>query len=449
MSPPDADEVPTVVAPATSGPFPVGAILGSYRLLQQIGAGGMGRVFVAEHIHLGRKVAMKVLRSELSGNIEAVKRFFAEARAVNRIKHENIIEISDFVADPHGPSFYIMELLHGIELRVLANREGALPIERALRIVIQVCRGVGAAHAAGVIHRDLKPDNIFLTEREGRPDFVKLLDFGVAKLTSATLDDASTYMTTAGMVVGTPDYMAPEQALGQVVDRRADIYSLGVILFELVAGRRPFVARTAREVMIQHMVTPPPRPGQLNPASPLPAELEDLILGCLQKDPGARPDSIHDVERRLQDILDRRPPVPGSDRPGVRLTGRKPGRRWPIVAAAALLAIAAGLLAWSHGGQRKVRGANASARPTVSAPTTSTAPSSTAQGAAAALAGTPGLTIEPAVSGLHPEATTATGLVAAPAAAASQAPARSPPVANPRRRKAIKLDRDAVVNPFE
>ena len=250
----------------------VGRILGSYRLLQQIGMGGMGRVFVAEHVRLGRKVALKVLRSEFSGNQEAVKRFFAEARSVNCISHENIIEVSDFVENPQGPSFYIMELLRGENLCALQSREGILPI------VLQVCSGLSAAHDAGIIHRDLKPDNIFLVDRAGRRDFVKLLDFGVAKLMNATVDDASTFRSSVGMVVGTPDYMAPEQALGHAVDHRADVYALGVILFEMVAGRRPFVAKTAREVMVQHLTASVPRPSRLNPAGEVPEALEKLIL---------------------------------------------------------------------------------------------------------------------------------------------------------------------------
>src|SRR5215831_12902814 len=152
----------------------VDAVFGSYRLLQQIGEGGMGRVFVAEHTRLGRQVAIKVLRSEYAGNTEAVKRFFAEARAVNLIKHENIIEISDFVENENGRSYYIMELLTGEDLRTLEDRAGPVPLARALNIAIQVCRGLGAAHGAGIVHRDLKPDNIFLTARDDGSDLVKL-----------------------------------------------------------------------------------------------------------------------------------------------------------------------------------------------------------------------------------------------------------------------------------
>jgi len=470
MSPPSADDVPVPeeLTGDTSRAYSVGTTLGSYRLVQQIGAGGMGRVFIAEHALLGRQVALKVLRSELSGNIEAVKRFFAEARAVNRIKHENIIEISDFVANARGPSFYIMELLQGTTLRVLQSQEGLLSVPRALRIVVQVCRGVGAAHAASVIHRDLKPDNVFLIERDGQADFVKLLDFGVAKLTSATLEDASTYKTSAGMVVGTPDYMAPEQALGQPVDHRADIYSIGVILFELLVGRRPFVARTAREVMVQHMVTPAPGFATINPALELPLELEDLVLHCLKKDPHERPDSIQDVANRLSDILQRCRPVPGGDGRRVRLVrgknesrlgtigtttalaiGDARRRRWPIAAAAALL-IAAGLLAWSREGGQKTPAASTGARLEVSArpasPSAPSRPSPPGKEPPAASGPTPRLTVEGPAIPL--ETPTTTGTVAPSTTPATKA-AHPSKMAAPSRRKPAKLDKNGVVNPFE
>jgi hypothetical protein len=296
----------------TDEQFAPGTILGSYRLVRQIGSGGMGRVFVAEHTRLGRQVALKLLRSEYSGNREAVKRFFSEARAVNRINHENIIEISDFIESPQG-AYYIMELLKGLDLRTLEDRaHGPLPLARTLRIAIQVCAGLGAAHQAGIIHRDLKPDNIYLIERGGRADFVKLLDFGVAKLMDATLDDASTVKSTAGVVVGTPDYMSPEQAIGETVDARSDVYALGIILFEMIADQRPFEAQSAREVMVKHLVTPPPRPTKLRsiPDS-VPPALEQLILGCLKKDPKERPQTVKEVQERLEKILYNLPLVEG------------------------------------------------------------------------------------------------------------------------------------------
>jgi serine/threonine protein kinase len=324
----------------TARAYRVGAVLGSYRLLQQIGAGGMGRVFVAEHIRLGRRVALKVLRSEFSGNLEAVQRFFAEARAVNCISHENIIEVSDFVESQRGPSFYIMELLHGADLRSVQEREGILPLDRILRIAVQICGGLGAAHAAGIVHRDLKPDNIFLIERGGQRDFVKLLDFGVAKL-SDTIDEAATFQSTVGMVVGTPDYMAPEQALGHPVNHLADVYATGVILYEMVAGRRPFVATSAREVMVQHLTAAPCRPSMLNPAGQIPEKLEALILACLAKEPGDRPQSMGEVERQLREVQGE---LPARE---VRSPARQGSRRKPVLAGvAALLAVIVAASIW-------------------------------------------------------------------------------------------------------
>ena len=329
----------------TARAYPVGAVLGSYRLLQEIGAGGMGRVFVAEHVRLERRVALKVLRSEYSGNLEAVKRFFDEAHAVNCISHENIIEISDFVESRHGPSFYIMELLHGADLRNIQEQEGILPLERILRIGVQICSGLGAAHAAGIVHRDLKPDNIFLIERGGQRDFVKLLDFGVAKLMNATVDEAATFQSTVGMVVGTPDYMAPEQALGHPVNHLADIYATGVILYEMVAGRRPFIASSAREVMVQHLTVMPCRPSTLNPAGAIPEKLEELILACLAKEASDRPQSMGEVEQRLRQIQDERS---AQDRRGG--AGRRFRRKPLLAGAAALLAAMVAASIWLGGG---------------------------------------------------------------------------------------------------
>ncbi|HEY8927037.1 MAG TPA: serine/threonine-protein kinase [Polyangia bacterium] len=315
-----------------------GSILGSYRLIQQIGAGGMGRVFVAEHIRLGRKVAVKILRPEYSGNQEAVKRFFAEARAVNRINHENIIEISDFIEGETGPSFYIMELLEGVDLRALGAISVGLPLARAVRIALQVVSALGDAHEAGIIHRDLKPENIFLVERRGRKDFVKLLDFGVAKLANAKLDDAGSFKSIDGVVVGTPEYMAPEQALGEAVDFRADIYSFGVILFEMITGRPPFKADSAREHMAKHIMATPPRPARWRvQAREVPA-LEELILECLAKKPEDRPQRMKDIERRLQKILESLPDG-GDHEVNPRPSSR---RRWVWTGVAAVASIGVG-----------------------------------------------------------------------------------------------------------
>jgi hypothetical protein len=445
----------TAVAASTSRAYPVGATLGSYRLIEQIGAGGMGRVFIAEHVRLGRKVALKVLRSEYSGNIEAVKRFFAEARAVNCINHENIIEVSDFIENAKGPSFYIMELLRGTELRALEDREGPLPLRRALAIALQVCRGVGAAHAAGVIHRDLKPDNIFLIERDGRQDFVKLLDFGVAKLSNTSLDEASMFQTSIGIVVGTPNYMAPEQAFGRAVDHRVDVYSLGVVLFEMVAGRRPFVGRTAREVMVQHMMAPPPRPSQLNPTHDLPSDLEDLILECLRKEPEERPATIKEVERRLQEILDR--VVSGRAAQEARSASRalRRSNRWLTAAGVVTLLLCTGVFAWSRGLRAALQVAHAGvlehvARAPARAEVRPPSPARrelTTESFPRAPGGVPAPRSEIA-SRAATETERAPDAIAQTAATASASRPEHAP-APPPRRKPAKLDRDTVLNPFE
>ena len=208
-----------------SGPTKrLGTTLGSYRLLEIIGEGGMGAVYLAEHVKLGRKVALKMLHEQYAKQPDVVRRFFAEARSVNKIFHEHIVEITDFVENERGANYYIMEYLKGLPLTDLVEREGALPLSRSVGVVVQVCSALSAVHAAGIVHRDLKPDNIFLIERAGQQDFVKLLDFGIAKLLDTDGQTINLQTTAAGMIMGTPEYMSPEQARGKSVDYRTDIY---------------------------------------------------------------------------------------------------------------------------------------------------------------------------------------------------------------------------------
>ncbi|MGZ3457334.1 MAG: serine/threonine-protein kinase, partial [Archangium sp.] len=198
-----------------------GDVLGSYQLERLLGEGSMGQVFQARHMRLGRQVALKVLRSAFAHDGGFVQRFFQEARAVNQINHEHIVEIFDFIEDSgHGRVYCVMELLRGQSLSALM-REEHLSVARIRRMLVQVCAALGAAHQLGVVHRDIKPDNLFVVHKAGQADFVKVLDFGVAKLltaegTSGTLD---------GTIIGTPTYMSPEQAAGLPVDPRADIYA--------------------------------------------------------------------------------------------------------------------------------------------------------------------------------------------------------------------------------
>ncbi len=282
----------------------VGSVLGSYRLLELIGEGGMGLVFLAEHTRLGRKVALKILRPQYSSNPGAINRFFGEARAVNQIKNDNIVEITDFIEKEDGDNYYIMELLEGNSLGDLLAHQGSMPVPRMLGIAMQVCGALAAVHDAGIIHRDLKSDNIYLIERGGQKDFVKLLDFGVAKLTvTEIIDGQSLHKTAEGAILGTPEYMSPEQASGSPVDYRADIYSLGVILYEMITGKKPFMAKSFGEIVIKHLTVKPVRPTKLKDlAIKLPRKLEDLILQCLEKEPENRPQGMRDIEQRLRGI---------------------------------------------------------------------------------------------------------------------------------------------------
>jgi len=276
----------------------LGEVLGSYRLLSIVGEGGMGRVYLAEHIELGRKVALKLLRPEYSVRRDAVRRFFQEARAVNRIGHENIVDITDLVKLPTGHTFIIMELLQGEDLAEIQKQcTTPMPLERAMRIAMQVCDALEAAHGQDVIHRDMKPDNIFIVNDGKRRDFVKLLDFGVAKLLHEEENDG--WKTAVGSVIGTPAYMSPEQATGIPVDRRSDIYSLGAIMYELFTGHPVFRAKSFGEFVVKHMNDEPVPPRELADAPKIPATLEAVILRCLEKDPAKRYQTVIELRDDL------------------------------------------------------------------------------------------------------------------------------------------------------
>ncbi len=277
-----------------------GTVVGSYRLIEMLGQGGMGFVYRAEHTRISRKVAIKMLRPEFASNPKAVERFFSEAKAANQIAHENIVEITDFVEDDKDYNYVIMELLKGRELSDALGDE-KFPLARSLGIAVQMCDALSAVHDAGIVHRDLKPENIFLTRRSGQRDFVKILDFGIAKLTDRT--GLSTSNTAAGAVFGTPDYMSPEQARGTSVDHRSDIYGFGVILFEMVTGTKLFDAPTFAEVLVMQMKTEPPTPSSANKLMhAIPPELEEIILQCLEKDPNDRPDKMEEVGKLLMQV---------------------------------------------------------------------------------------------------------------------------------------------------
>ena len=237
----------------------IGTQLGSYRLVELLGKGGMGYVYCAEHVKLGREVALKLLRADYARRRDAVARFFQEAKTVNRVRHRNIVDVTDFVELPDGTTFIIMELLTGTSLGRWARTGIAVP--RALAVLVQICEGLAAAHAVGVIHRDLKPDNVIVVPTSDGAELVKLLDFGVAKLLNRDDEDVG-FQTAAGSVIGTPAYMSPEQAGGMAIDARSDIYSLGAIMYELFCGQPMFRGRSFGEYVRKHLTERPPAPRQ-------------------------------------------------------------------------------------------------------------------------------------------------------------------------------------------
>ncbi len=259
----------------------IGAVVGErYRIVSRIGVGGMGAVYRAEHTMMRRDLAIKVLLSELGGREEFARRFEREAESASRLTHPNIITVTDFGRTPDGALFLAMEFLAGDQLTSLIN-EGPLPRERALAIVRQILRALDHAHAAGVVHRDLKPDNIMLVERDGQRDVVKILDFGIAKVTEPASGQEA--LTQAGVIFGTPEYLSPEQALGESVDARADLYAAGVILYEMLAGRRPFESDDKVKIISMHLSHSPPRIRDVNPTVDVPFALEQVVLQALEK----------------------------------------------------------------------------------------------------------------------------------------------------------------------
>ncbi len=284
-----------------------GQTIGSYRILNKIGTGGMGAVYLAEHPLIGKRVALKVIHRELAGNKEVVQRFFQEAKAVTRIGHEHIVEIHDFGVTPEGDHFYIMEYLEGKTLAQVLSAERILDTRRALHIAAQIASALGAAHSSGVIHRDLKPDNVMLIDRLGDKDFVKLLDFGLAKMFASN----SAVKTAAGVLLGTPQYMSPEACESRAtVDGRTDIYAIGILLFQMCTGRLPFDGESMGEVLVKQIQQLPPAPRAINPN--LPPAVEQLILRCLAKNPDARFPTMAQLREALLDpdaYLHKSPPI--------------------------------------------------------------------------------------------------------------------------------------------
>ncbi len=288
----------------------IGRMVGSYRIAKLLGEGGMGAVYLGEHPAIGSKVAIKMLHAQYAAKPTIVERFFNEARSVNLIGHDNIVKILDFDVTGEGRHYFVMEFLHGRALQALLQPGRPLPLQRAGPMLLQCCRALQAAHERGIVHRDFKPDNVFLVEQAGRQDVVKLVDFGIAKLAA----ESGGGMTQPGTVMGTPAYMSPEQAAGEAtIDARSDIYSLGVTMFQMATGKLPFAEAgpSFGKILIAHLQQPPPLPRSIEPG--VPEELERIILRTLEKKPEDRYPSmtgLHDALRACMDELGLSPEPP-------------------------------------------------------------------------------------------------------------------------------------------
>jgi serine/threonine protein kinase len=279
----------------------IGKCIGNYEIKSKLGEGGMGTVYLGEHPLIGKRVAVKVLLEELAVKEEIVSRFFNEAKAVNDIGHQNIVDVVDFgkIKNEVGGDvvYFIMEFLEGESLATRLRRTG-LAFNETHHIIAQCCSALMASHQKGIVHRDLKPENLYLCTRGTDKNFVKILDFGIAKLTGG--DPTQSHKTRTGLVIGTPTYMSPEQCEGKgLVDHRSDVYSLGVVMYELLTGRVPFPGDGFGEILVAHLTRTPDRPTAINPDISL--EIEAIVLHAIEKDRNLRFQSMDEFGEALAD----------------------------------------------------------------------------------------------------------------------------------------------------
>jgi serine/threonine protein kinase len=292
-----ASELGDAQTPQVSDGLVEGSPIGNYVVEKIIGGGGGGTVYAARHRLLGRRVAVKVLRDEMAQSPAMVARFVREAAAVNQIRHPNIVDIFEFGEISPGRPFYVMEVLDGMDLRKLLHLHGRFSLKEMFDLMEPVCNAVHAAHEAGIVHRDLKASNVLVVEKNGRRT-IKLLDFGIAKMLHG--ESAGQGLTEPGSMVGTAHNMAPEQIRCERVDSRADVYALGVMIFQLLTGRYPFEAADPVQIAMLHLQAPPPRPSTF---APVPPAVDAIVLRCLEKVPARRFASVSDLVTSLREAI--------------------------------------------------------------------------------------------------------------------------------------------------
>ena len=278
----------------------IGKSIGNYQIKAKLGEGGMGAVYLGEHPLIGKRVAVKVLLEELASKEDIVSRFFNEAKAVNDIGHQNIVDIVDFgkMKNDFGQDivYFIMEFLDGESLAARLRRTG-LTFKETIHVMAQCCSALAASHAKGIVHRDLKPENIYLCPRGTDKNFVKLLDFGIAKLTG---DGGQSHKTRTGLVIGTPAYMSPEQCEGKgLIDLRSDVYSLGIVMYELLTGKVPFPGEGFGEILVAHLMKQPDPPSTLNPD--VTPQLEAIVMHAIEKDRNRRFQTMAEFQAAIED----------------------------------------------------------------------------------------------------------------------------------------------------
>ncbi|CAN5132394.1 hypothetical protein BH10CYA1_BH10CYA1_56550 [soil metagenome] len=282
----------------------LGTILaGNYEIQEVIGHGGMGVVYKARHALMDRIVAIKMLQAQLISDSMSVKRFQQESQSASRISHPNVITVYDFGISPSGQPFIVMDYLQGISLADVIKEEGQIGVERSIKILAQACDALDHAHKMGVIHRDVKPTNFVLINYDEEKDFVKVVDFGVAKLMNTTADGQR--LTQAGEVCGSPVYMSPEQCTGAELDQRSDIYSMGIVVYETLTGKLPILGKTMVDTMSKHISEMPPSFQQARPDLYIPERLEQVVFKALAKDPNDRHQSMDELRIDLENAIPR------------------------------------------------------------------------------------------------------------------------------------------------